>query len=124
VNVSVPEEWPAWSPDGKRLAFTSQRAGSSDVWVVDLDGSHLRNLTPHPALDDGTTWSPDGERIVFGSNRAAQSQYGGDLYVMRADGTDVRPLTSGHKEYGPAWSPDGRAGSPSTPSATATRSST
>jgi TolB protein len=109
VNPGIPEEWPAWAPDGKRLAFTSQRSGTSDIWVVDVTGSHLRNLTPRqPALDVGATWSPDGKQIIFGSDRAAGSQFGGDLYVMKADGSNVHALTSGHKEFGPAWSPDGR----------------
>lgn len=108
VNPSVPEEWPAWSPGGNRLAFTSQRSGTSDIWVVDLTGSHLRDLTPQPSLDGNATWSPDGKRIVFGSDRAASSHFGGDLYVMKPDGSNVRALTSGHEEYGPAWSPDGR----------------
>lgn len=108
VDPTIPEEWPAWSPDNKRLAFTSQRTGTSDVWVVDVDGSHLRDLTPHPALDGNASWSPDGQHIVFGSTRAAGSQYGGDLYVMDPDGRNLRALTSGHKDYGPSWSPDGR----------------
>jgi TolB protein len=111
VNPAIPEEWPAWSPDGKRIAFTSQRSGSSDIWVLDRDGSHLRNLTPQPSLEAVATWSPDGKQIVFGSDRAAHSQFGGDLFRMNADGGNVRRLTfsSGPKgNYGPAWSPDGR----------------
>jgi TolB protein len=108
VDPMIPEEWPAWSPTGKRIAFTSQRTGDSDVWVVDVNGSHLRNLTRNPALDGNATWSPDGSRIVFGSTRDATSQFGGDLYSMNADGSGVKAITTTHKDYGPAWSPDGR----------------
>ena len=108
ADADVPEEAPAWSPDGARIAFTSQRSGSSDVWVVDADGTHMRDLTPKPSLDDSPAWSPDGRHILFGSDRASHSPFGGDLFSMRPDGTNVRRLTREGHNYAPAWSPDGR----------------
>jgi Tol biopolymer transport system component len=107
TDDAVPEEQPAWSPDGKQIAFTSHRTGTSDIWIVDADGDGLRNLTPDPSLDEGASWSPDGTSLVFGSNRDASSPLGGDLYIMNADGTGLRRLTNG-ESYAPAWSPDGR----------------
>lgn len=105
---AVPEEQPKWSPDGDRIAFTSHRDGSSDIWTVAVDGSHLRNLTgAELALDTGATWSPDGSLIAFASNRASSTELGGDVYVMRPDGTHVRRLTFDDSAYAPAWSPDG-----------------
>ena len=107
---AVPEERPTWSPDGRHIAFTSHRDGSSDIWTVAADGSELRNLTAdEPSLDTTPTWSPDGELIAFGSTRGSSSVVGGDIYVMRPDGSEVRRLTSDDGAFAPAWSPDGCA---------------
>lgn len=108
TSDSVPEEQPTWAPDGKRIAFTSQRNGGSDVWIVRRDGSKLRNLTSESfPLDESPSWSPDGTLIAFGSNRESSAETGGDIYVMKADGTDVRRITFSDSAYAPAWSPDG-----------------
>ena len=57
---------PAWSPDGRRIAFVSRRDGNSEVYVMNADGSGKRNLTRDRASDDDyPTWSPDGRRIAF-----------------------------------------------------------
>jgi TolB protein len=61
--------WPAWSPDGKRIAFTSNRDGNYEIYVVQADGSGPRNVSKHPASDNYATWSPDGARLAFISNR-------------------------------------------------------
>jgi TolB protein len=114
VGSMIPEEYATWSPDGKRLAFTSHRTGDSDIWVVDVTGKNLRNLTKYPeALDDQPSWSPDGRQIAFGSSRASGSQdeieLTGDIYVMDVDGKNVHRLTRARGgSYAPAWSPDGR----------------
>ncbi len=108
TDDDVPEELPAWSPDGELIAFTSQRGGNSDIWTVAVDGSHLRNLTTEEfALESDPSWSPDGAHIAFGSNRASSSKWGGDIYVMGTDGRDVRRITFDDSAYAPAWSPDG-----------------
>ena len=100
---------PTWSPDGTRLAFTSARSGGYDVYVVNADGTGLRNLTvdPSPAVyvDRAPAWSPDGARIAFASDRGGTTQ----LWTMRPDGTDLRQVTAGatSRAYEPSWSPDG-----------------
>ncbi|GAB3805269.1 hypothetical protein [Micromonospora zhanjiangensis] len=97
---------PALSPDGRRVAFTSDRAGSADIWVVGVDGTGLRRLTDHPADDSWPTWSPDGTRIAFASNRA---DLAGDIWVVPATGGPPTQVTAGPAADGqPAWSPDGR----------------
>jgi TolB protein len=82
---------PAWSPDGKRMLFQSERSGNNDIFVMNIgEGfSGLDNLTEHPANDTLPCWSPDGEYIVFQSNRDGNNS----LYVMRADGTQQTSLT-------------------------------
>ena len=95
---------PAWSPDGKRIAFTSTRASLHQVYVMNEDGSGVRRLTPPVANNSRPAWSPDGSRIVFESDRDGNSE----LYAMSADGTNARRLTNHPAEdVEPAWSPDG-----------------
>ena len=90
---------PVWSPDGRKIAFTSKRDGTWDVHLMNADGSRLRNLTRNPAHDAAPAWSPDGRKIAFG--RA------GEIYVMNADGSGQRNLTRTPKadEFSFAWSP-------------------
>lgn len=93
---------PAWSPDGARLALTSDSQGNSDIWVHDIGDSQATQLTSSLAHDWQPAWSPDGERLVFRSERD-----GGGLYIVRAGGGGERRLTT----FGstPRWSPDGRS---------------
>jgi Tol biopolymer transport system component len=89
-----PDFDPSWSPDGKQIAYRSERSGEPEIWVMDADGTGQRRLTEglSPA------WSPDGSLIAF-SGRAG-------LSVIRPDGTGLRVLP--HTEGGeyPSWSPD------------------
>jgi dipeptidyl aminopeptidase/acylaminoacyl peptidase len=97
---------PSWSPDGSRLVVVSDRTGSTDIWMVDLDGSNAVNLTQDEAKDHSPAWSPDGQWIVFASLR--DSLYW-ELYIMGADGSDVQRLTwwEDASDLSPSWSPDG-----------------
>jgi TolB protein len=98
------EEFPSWSPDGKRLLFTSTRSGNQEIWVADAGGGNPKMLTNDPSLNQHPRWSPDGARIVFNSNREGSQ----DIYVMDADGSHLRRLTSSPAlDIAPCWSPDG-----------------
>ncbi|HZR93094.1 MAG TPA: hypothetical protein VFA44_11900 [Gaiellaceae bacterium] len=97
------ETTPAWSPDGRRIAFASSRYGSSDIFVMDASGEHVRRLTSTRDDDTHPTWSPDGRRIAF-----VRGGHGA-IFVMNADGSHVRRLTGDTaRQDDPAWSPDGR----------------
>lgn len=93
---------PAWAPDAKRIAFSSKRGSSFDIYTMSADGTGTRRLTETKENDAHPTWSPDGRSIAFA--RGAPSR----IYVMNADGTDVRRLTDDlAEEADPVWSPDG-----------------
>lgn len=91
---------PVWSPDGSRLAFTSNRDGNSEIYVVNKDGSGLRRLTNHPAIDVTPTWSPTGNQIAFTSDRTGSPQ----IWVMNADGSEPHKITNESKCDRPTWS--------------------
>jgi TolB protein len=99
------EEWPCWSPDGKRIAFTSTRDGNQEVYVANADGTGRVRVTSDPALDAHPAWSPDGNTLAFATNRW------GDLEIalVKPDGLDLRRLTHsrGLDDY-PAWSADSK----------------
>jgi len=94
----------AWSPDGARLAFAAVPGGESaaEVFVAGVDGSGLRRVTTGAdgRSVSGPSFSPDGARIAFFR--------GGELDVMRLDGSDLRALGAGVSNAAPAWSPDGK----------------
>ena len=103
--------YPAWSPDGKQIAFVSYRSGwdITDIYVMDADGEneYLRRLTYGGESDDSNyspAWSPDGKQIAFVSTRSTLGV--GDIYVMDADGSNVSELA--YDGIGPVWSPDGK----------------
>jgi TolB protein len=79
---------PAWSPDGRKIAFVSDRNGNSEVYVMNAKGNGQRNLTRNPAFDADPAWSPDGRKIAFASKR--DGEYG--IYVMNVDGSGQRRL--------------------------------
>lgn len=99
---------PDISPDGSQIAYRRNpdpQSDHADIWLMDLDGSHKRNLTHEPESDNWSpAWSPDGSRIAFASTRDGGTL---SLWTMAADGSDLRRVTEGHGEY-PDWSPDGR----------------
>jgi TolB protein len=107
---------PAWSPDGKRIAFTRVRFDEEPdaaVYVMDADGKHTRKLVDEAVEPD---WSPDGKRIAVASyrDRVGQTCFhecspNSELYVVDADGGNLRRLTTSvANEASPTWSPDGK----------------
>ncbi len=87
-----------------RLAIWTARDGNDEVYLMNVDGSDLINLTNYPEFDGLPDWSPDGTKVAFVSYRNDNV----DIYVMNADGSDVTRLTDVEGEDGtPFWSPDG-----------------
>ena len=95
---------PTWSPDGRQIAFRSQRDGNDEIYVMNADGTCQRNLTNDPVNDWSPAWSPDGTRIAFA--RFFDANPYTDLAVINVDGSGLRRLTTASGEY-PGWSPDG-----------------
>lgn len=96
---SSDDESPRFSPDGSRILFDSERGGAGrDLYLMDADGSNMVRLTANPGNDDQAAWAPDGQSIVFRSDRTGSSE----LWVIGADGTGLRQLTSEGGEA-PDW---------------------
>ena len=102
---------PTPSPNGQVIAFVlaDYAAGTGDIWLVNRDGTGLRNLTNDEALDDAPAWSPDGARLAYRSFRDENS---GDIWTIRVDGTqrvNLTPKTGNFvlDQHRPDWSPDG-----------------
>jgi hypothetical protein len=93
---------PAWAPDGERIAFVSDRSGNDEIYVMDVSGDNVRQLTDHPSMDWFPFWSSDGQRIVFNSRRDGNLE----IYVMDADGSNVVRLTdSPGDDFNAVWQP-------------------
>ena len=104
---------PAWSRDGKRIAFRSERAGAYGIFVIGATGRGLKRLTSNSAFFDyGPAWSPDSTRIAFVSRRSEGTKdYQDEIDVIKADGTGrIRfpKLSFERVAFPPAWSPDGK----------------
>jgi Tol biopolymer transport system component len=100
-----PDAFPVWSPDGKRIAFYSERDGNGEIYSMDPDGSNVIRLTNSPGVDIPYGYSPDGSKILFGSNRNGNF----DIWVMNADGSNQKALISSQADaFRGVWSPDGK----------------
>jgi serine/threonine protein kinase len=113
-------ESPTWSPDGKLVAFASNRSGNFEIYVSRVDGGQEIDVTEHPAEDVQPAFSPDGRSIAFISTRSSRTGlvpvgelgleyrvYGGDLWLTPALGGSARRLAP-DANY-PTWRPDGGA---------------
>lgn len=93
---------PSWSPDEERIAFNSNRTGNEEIYVIDIDGTGLVQLTHYPEDDAIPVWSPDGSQIAFLSDRENKSVMINlfdeirklSIYIMNPDGSNVRKLLS------------------------------
>ena len=106
TNNPADDDGPSWSPDGKQIAFASDREADLgwDIFVMNADGQNPRNLTKgHGWGDFDPSWSPDGKRIAFSSFGKNGRKM--DIYVMDADGQNPRQLTNNPlaHDYEPVW---------------------
>lgn len=102
---------PAVSRDGKKIAFSSDRAGRTMIYTMNIDGSNVKRITFAGQFNASPAWSPDGKKIAF----AGQTGSNFDIFVMNEDGSNMVKLTSAARQNGkpsnnedPTWSPDGR----------------
>ncbi len=112
TSGSVDNAYPAFSPDGTKIVFTSRRTGTSQVYVMNADGTNQTQLTfDAQTKDQVPDWSPDGSKIAYLADTHGVADIvnpsWGDIWVMNADGTGQNPITRGATYYGTAWSPDG-----------------
>jgi len=99
-----------WSPDGKRIAFISDRDGNPEIYLMNADGTGQSRLTVSPdALESDLHWSPDGMRIAFVSTVDEPKKYSQTVHVIRTDGSGLSRIEveSGRDSEHPSWFPDG-----------------
>ncbi len=96
------ERYPCWSPDGKRIAFISDRSGTPNLYLANADGTNVQRLVDSPSVCYMPSWqkTPDGERIIFGMHGDKP-----EMASIRTDGSDLQMLGEGHD---PTISPDGK----------------
>ncbi len=104
TNNKAEDRYPAWSPDGKQIAFVSNRDGRQhNIYVMDADGGNVKQLTKEvDKFCYAPAWSPDGKKIVH----MARNDSGGATMVMDADGSNSKKLADNC--WDPQWSPDGK----------------
>lgn len=97
----------SYSPDGKRIVFSSMRDGDQEIYICDADGRNPRRITRAKGYDGGPFFSPDGKRIVYRSDRKGDENL--QIFTNNLDGTDERQITQGDVlHWCPFWHPSGK----------------
>ncbi len=106
ISSTKEDEAPQFSPDGARIAFSTNRSGYPEIWVSHSDGSGAVQVTSfRGSLSGSPRWSPDGRWLALDSRKEGNA----DIYVVASDGGPVRRLTTDPSdEVRPSWSRDGR----------------
>jgi TolB protein len=102
---------PAVSPDGTKIAFSSDRSGQAMIYIMDIDGSNAKRITFAGKYNSSPSWSPDGKTLAFAGYENSHF----DIFTVSVDGGDLKRLTSAKRPNGnsadnenPSFSPDGR----------------
>jgi tricorn protease len=106
TSTAAGESDPHFSPDGKWIAFTSNRSGRNNAYVVSIEGGTPKQLTWHPAGSSVRGWTPDGNSVLIASNRDTAPRAYERLYTVSTDGGLPQLITS-QWSYDGAYSPDG-----------------
>jgi Tol biopolymer transport system component len=109
-NDGIADSQPAWSPDGRRIAFvrTMPQSGRSDLWTASSNGRGRERLTSTPFPERDPSWSSDGTRIVYAARTRGNGPF--RIFVLKADGRARAQFTTqpaGSADRSPVWSPDG-----------------
>lgn len=95
---------PTWSPEGSQILFASDRSGSNQLWIGNLDGSGLQRVSNLPALRGRSDWSPRNLIVTYSGDSWKR-----EIYVMNADGSNQHQVSPpGGNSQGPSFSPDGQ----------------
>ncbi len=98
---------PAWSPDGRRLAFSTDRGGSLDVWSIDVSSGELKRITSAPGAEMRPVWSPDASKLAYVD---AFGAYVERLHVLELNtGADATLDAAGSSPGYPVWMPDAKS---------------
>ncbi|BDW92876.1 DUF5050 domain-containing protein [Allomuricauda sp. XS_ASV26] len=97
TNNTAEDWWPKISPNGKQIAYSSDRDGNFEIYVMNTDGSNQKRLTFNTILDGDVSWSPDGNKIIFISD--TEDYF--DIYLVNKDGSGLKKIIDNGSQ--PSW---------------------
>jgi TolB protein len=103
TNYRGEDSNPDWSPDGKKIVFTSDRTGNHEIYSINANGTGLKQLTNNSLVAVYPQWSPDGSWIMYASANKRTRDF--EICVMHPDGTEIMKIAAGDSSR---WSPDGK----------------